>query len=156
MVKWYGHLHGPHRHYSMSLFKTLKAVFPHVRVFADRANSWATQRPFAHLVFFASKKPIEFKLPEKVLKAEDAPKGKKLFTWKNFQDWEQKFTESELSSVPLITDKENVLFKWYKKIARDWKAGTLVVSVFFFLLVLFVCLFEIHCACDKIFQFPFR
>lgn len=108
----------------MDLFKTLSAFFPHVRLFADRKQSWSSPKPFAHLVFFASKRSdgVKFNFPAKVINAEDPPKGKKVHTWKSMSDWEQLISEAELSQANLILDKENALIKWYKKTARDFKA----------------------------------
>eukprot|EP01122_Echinamoeba_exundans_P002213 TRINITY_DN12177_c0_g1_i1.p1 TRINITY_DN12177_c0_g1~~TRINITY_DN12177_c0_g1_i1.p1 ORF type:complete len:428 (-),score=100.40 TRINITY_DN12177_c0_g1_i1:128-1387(-) len=126
VIKWYGHVFGPHRKYTLDLLKTLKAVFPSVRLFADRKPSWSSPKPFAHLAFFCSKTSqkdggIEFKLPEKVTKAEDPTRGKKIHTWKHFQEWEQLYEAADIDAANIVSEKDNVLIKWYKKTARDFK-----------------------------------
>jgi hypothetical protein len=79
------------------------------------------------LVFFCSKTSqkdggIEFKLPEKITKADDPPRGKKIHTWKSFHEWEQLYDAADIEAANLISEKDNALVKWYKKTARDFKA----------------------------------
>jgi SAM-dependent methyltransferase len=108
-LNFVGYATGPDAEASFAVARTVRAVFSHVRAFADSAPDPA--RPVRNLVFFASNAKLDFGKP--VVDA-TPPKGS--------QDAERSFIEWEvLASVPdgaLITDAQNPLARLQLPIAE--------------------------------------
>ena len=108
-LNFVGYQDGPKGEASRAVARTLRAVFPAVRVFRDSAPQDDPDEA-GNLVFFASDGPLEFHVPESI--------DQKVL--RSFQDWEV------LRNVPdgaLITDRRNPLARLQLPIAEEHFAG---------------------------------
>jgi len=68
-------------------------------------------------VFFASKGSLDIAIPSEIL-AEEVDRTRASFAWQNMDKWEEKF-DDELDKYEVITDRDNTLISWIKKMTFD-------------------------------------
>jgi MFS family permease len=106
-----GYLAGPKAQASWAVARTLRSVFPVVRVFRDSSPS---ERPdeVANLVFFASASPLDFTVPENAKFENDSCRS----VLRAFNRWE---VLGSVPDGPVITDRWNPLARLQLPIAED-------------------------------------
>jgi SAM-dependent methyltransferase len=106
-LNFVGYQDGPKAEASRAVARTLRAVFPHVRVFRDSPLDEKADEA-SNMVFFASGAPLEFTVPAKV-RAESE-------VLRSFEQWE---ILKQATDGPLITDSRNPLSRLQLPIAEE-------------------------------------
>jgi SAM-dependent methyltransferase len=106
-----GHHEGPKAAASLAVLRTLRAVFPHVRVFRDSPLDDHPDDP-ANLIFFATDGPLTFRVPI------DASFENEICAnvLRSFQNWE---VLERVPEGPIITDLHNPLARLQLPVAEE-------------------------------------
>ncbi len=110
-LNFVGHQSGPRAEASWVVARTVRAVFPNVRVFRDSPPDDRPDAP-GNLIFFASDEALEFAIPDNVRFQRDS----RAQVLRSFQDWE---VLKRVPDGPLVTDRHNPLARLQLPIAEE-------------------------------------